>query len=129
MATYWKVAAHSAYEVFSWYKYLIVNIVFSPPRFLECESLSDCAFFLIFAYLYLFLESGLNSSRGVSFQLFTRFFINFPMKYFSPEWCSSEPPEPPCKSATDIIVKALKHIIVSNIHACIKASHPRKHSF
>ena len=29
MATYWKIAAHSAYDMFSWYKYLIVNLVFS----------------------------------------------------------------------------------------------------
>ena len=28
-----KIAAHSAYDMFSWYKYLIVNLVFFPPRF------------------------------------------------------------------------------------------------
>ena len=39
-----KIAAHSAYEMFSWYKYLIVSLVFFPPRFLEWESFSDCAF-------------------------------------------------------------------------------------
>ena len=40
-----KIAAHSAYEVFSWYQYLIVScFIFSPPRFLEWESFSDCAF-------------------------------------------------------------------------------------
>ena len=39
-----KIAAHSAYNMFSWYKYLIVNLFFSPPRFLEWESFSDCAF-------------------------------------------------------------------------------------
>ena len=38
-----KIAAHSAYDMFSWYKCLIVNL-FSPPRFLERDSLSDCAF-------------------------------------------------------------------------------------
>ena len=38
-----KIAAYSAYDMFSWYKYLIVNLVF-PPRFKEWESLSDCAF-------------------------------------------------------------------------------------
>ena len=37
-----KIAAHSAYDMFSWYKYLIVS--FFPPRFLEWESFSDCAF-------------------------------------------------------------------------------------
>ena len=28
-----KLAAHSAYEMFSWYKYLIVSLVFSHPGF------------------------------------------------------------------------------------------------
>ena len=36
-----KIAAHSAYETFS---YLIVSLFFFPPRFLEWESFSDCAF-------------------------------------------------------------------------------------
>ena len=29
----WKIAAHSAYDMFSWYKYPIGNLVFFPPRF------------------------------------------------------------------------------------------------
>ena len=34
MATYWEnIAAHSAYDMFSWYKYLIVNLVFSHLGF------------------------------------------------------------------------------------------------
>ena len=33
------LAAHSAYEMFSWYKF-----GFFPPWFLEWESFSDCAF-------------------------------------------------------------------------------------
>ena len=33
MATYWELAAHSAYEMFSWYKYLIVSLVFSHLGF------------------------------------------------------------------------------------------------
>ena len=33
MATYWKIAAHSAYDMFSWYKYPIVNLVFSHLGF------------------------------------------------------------------------------------------------
>ena len=41
---YGKIAAHSAYDMFSWYKYLIVNLVFSPPRCLEWESFSDGSF-------------------------------------------------------------------------------------
>ena len=28
-----KIAAHSAYDMFSWYKYLIVSLVFSHPGF------------------------------------------------------------------------------------------------
>ena len=43
VATYWKIAAHSAHDMFSKYKYLIVNLVF-PARFLEWEFLSDRAF-------------------------------------------------------------------------------------
>ena len=43
MAAYWEIAAHSAYDMFSKYKYLIVNLFF-PPLFLEWEYLSDCAF-------------------------------------------------------------------------------------
>ena len=43
VATYWVIAAHSAYGMFAWCKYLIVNLVF-PTSFLEWESLSDCPF-------------------------------------------------------------------------------------
>ena len=39
-----KIAAYSAYDMFSWYKYLIVNLVFFPPRYLEWKSFSGCAF-------------------------------------------------------------------------------------
>ena len=39
-----KIAAHSAYEMFSWYRYLIVSLVFSHLGFLEWESFSECAF-------------------------------------------------------------------------------------
>ena len=31
MAAYWGIAAHSAYDMFSWYKYLSVILVFSHP--------------------------------------------------------------------------------------------------
>ena len=34
MATYWEIAAQSAYDMFSKYKYLTVNLFF-PPRVLE----------------------------------------------------------------------------------------------
>ena len=39
-----KIAAHSAYEMFSWYRYLIVSCFFSHLGFLEWESFADCAF-------------------------------------------------------------------------------------
>ena len=39
-----KIAAHSAYYMFSWYKYLIVNLVFSNLRFWSGKLFSDCAF-------------------------------------------------------------------------------------
>ena len=44
-----KITAHSAYDVCSWYVYLIVNLVFSHLGFWSenlfvMESLSDCAF-------------------------------------------------------------------------------------
>ena len=39
-----KIAAHSAYDMFSWYKYLIVNLVFSHLGFWSGESFSDSAF-------------------------------------------------------------------------------------
>ena len=31
MATFWEIAAHSAYDMFSWYKYLSVILFFSNP--------------------------------------------------------------------------------------------------
>ena len=43
MAVYLEIAAHSAYDMFSKYKYLIVNLVF-PPWFLEWEFLSVAPF-------------------------------------------------------------------------------------
>ena len=39
-----KIAAHSAYEMFSWYRYVIVSLVFSHLGFLEWESFADCPF-------------------------------------------------------------------------------------
>ena len=33
VTAYWEIAAHLAYDMFSWYKYLIVNLVFSHLRF------------------------------------------------------------------------------------------------
>ena len=43
MTFYWEIAAHLAYDMFSKYKYLIVNLVL-PTSVLEWEFLSDCTF-------------------------------------------------------------------------------------
>ena len=58
MTTYWKIAAQSDYDMFSKYKYLIVNLAFSrlgfwSGNFLKLFILVGCAFFII-VYLYLF---------------------------------------------------------------------------
>ena len=52
MATYWEIAAYSAYDMFSWYKYLIVNLGFSNLGF-WIENL----FLSVFAYLYYFCHA------------------------------------------------------------------------
>ena len=39
-----KIAAHSAYEMFSWYLYLIVGLVFSNLGFWSGNLFSDCTF-------------------------------------------------------------------------------------
>ena len=49
-----KTAAHSAYEMFSWYKYLIVSLVFSHPGFWSWNLFLIAP--LIFAYLYLLIH-------------------------------------------------------------------------
>ena len=46
MAAYWKIAVHSAYNMFSYYGCLIVNLVVFSLQFSEWEFLSDCAFSL-----------------------------------------------------------------------------------
>ena len=43
MAAYWGIAAHSAYDVFSWYKCPSVILVFSHPSVNGVGFLSDCA--------------------------------------------------------------------------------------
>ena len=49
-----KIAAHSAYDVFSWYKYLIVNLVF-PTSVFGVGIFFYLRLFLVVAYLYLFI--------------------------------------------------------------------------
>ena len=50
MAAYWEIAVHSAYEMFSLYKFLSVILVFSHPRFMGWEFLSDCTNHCLFVH-------------------------------------------------------------------------------
>ena len=51
MTAYWGIAAHSAYDMFSWYKYLsVIILVFPTPRFMEREFLSDHCLLVPFYY-------------------------------------------------------------------------------
>ena len=65
MATYWENIAHSAYEMFSWYKYLIVSLVFSHLGFWSgslflIASFPDlCLLVLFFLYNATTLHIGL----------------------------------------------------------------------
>ena len=53
-----KIAAHSAYEIFSWYKYLIVSLVFSHPGFLSWNLFLIAPFpdLCLFVPLYLIIN-------------------------------------------------------------------------
>ena len=57
MVAYWEIAAHSAYDMFSKYKYLIVNLVFPTWVF------GVGFFFLIISHLYLFISKGEVDSK------------------------------------------------------------------
>ena len=51
MATYWEIAAHSAYETFSWYKYLIDSLFFwSGSLFLIAPFPDRCLLVPFFSY-------------------------------------------------------------------------------
>ena len=57
-----KIAAHSAYDMFSWYKYLIVNLVFSHLGFWSgnlflIPPFPDLCLLVLFSCLALFLVS------------------------------------------------------------------------
>ena len=56
MAAYLELAAHLAYDLFSLYKYLVVNLVLSPPRFLEWKFLSDCTFPDHYLFFFFFIH-------------------------------------------------------------------------
>ena len=54
-----KIAAHSAYAMFSWYQYLIVGLVFSHLGFWSGNLFLTA---LIFAFLYLFIRDCLSET-------------------------------------------------------------------
>ena len=62
MAAYWEIAAHSAYDMFSKYKYLIVNLLFATPVFAVGISFY-LLLFLIIAYLYLLLSLNTEQKK------------------------------------------------------------------
>ena len=63
MATYWEIAAHSAYEMLSWYKYLIVSLVFSHLGFWSGNLFLIAPFpdLCLLVPFYTFLFSDLNN--------------------------------------------------------------------
>ena len=59
MAAYWEIAAHSAYDMFSKYEYLVVTLVF-PISVFGLGISFVLYLFRNIAYLYLFKERGTN---------------------------------------------------------------------
>ena len=55
MTDYWEIAARSAYDMFSKYRYLIVNSIFPTSGFGVGVSFS-LRLFMFVAYLYLFIS-------------------------------------------------------------------------
>ena len=62
MAAYWETAAHSVYDMFSKYEYLIVNLVFHTSVFGVGISVR-LRLFLIIACLYFFHVEKVSSAR------------------------------------------------------------------
>ena len=71
-----KIAAHSAYDMFSWYKYLIVNLVFSHLGFWSgnlflIAPFPDLCLLVLFSNImdhHQFDEHGLLSERQHAFR-------------------------------------------------------------
>ena len=57
MATYWENSCSFGLQKCSWVSVPDCLFVCFLPRFLEWESLSDCVFFLIFAYFTFYIPS------------------------------------------------------------------------
>ena len=60
-----KIAAHLAYDIFSWYKYLIVNLVFSHLGFWSGNLFLIAPFPSIVAYIYLYLIIKFRQSMKI----------------------------------------------------------------
>ena len=67
MAAYWEIAAHLAYNMFSKYKYLIVNLVF-PTSVFEVGIL---CLFLVIAYLNLFILNMFHTNVSIFLLILT----------------------------------------------------------
>ena len=64
MAAYWEIAAHSDYNIFSKYKYLIANLVLSHLGFWS-GNFFLIAPFPIIAYLYLSISAVVKVLESV----------------------------------------------------------------
>ena len=64
MAAYWEIAAYSAYDMVSKYKYLIVNLVFSHLVFFFFLFFFFFFFFFFFSFFFSFFFFG---GGGISF--------------------------------------------------------------
>ena len=56
VTAFWEIVAHSVYDMFSWYKYLSVILVYSHPSVYGVGVSFCLRHFLIIAYLYLFIS-------------------------------------------------------------------------
>ena len=89
MATYGEIAAHSAYDMFSWHKYLNVNLVFFF-NFFPTSVFGVGIFFLnapfpdpcLLAYLYLSVVVLIVLCVGVYFYYYYFFFFFFFFFFF-----------------------------------------------
>ena len=67
MATYWEIAAHSDYDTFSWFKCLIVSLVFSHLGFWSGNLLLNAPFpdfspkFFSFIQCHLYFDVSLST--------------------------------------------------------------------
>ena len=81
MATYWENSCSFGLRYVSWYKYLIVGLVFSHLGFWS-GNLFLIAIFLIFAYLYLFIVQN-----GITFDVIFQHHMTFDCRDTSQSLC------------------------------------------